>query len=154
MCERARASADICFRPPPPRSCIMHDCSEQINFQSRSLQKRDFIYLCSDIIPDVATVTASETAAQKRECIWSRADGRRRVYMCVCSHSFLTEPSPPTSLFPSCLLPPLSWISASSIWSRLWPCGVPGSRTSAAEATLSTDELSEHAPKSTGVIPT
>lgn len=45
-----------------------------------------------------------------------------------------------------------SWTPASSIWSRLWPCSVPGSGTLTAKALLSTDELSEHTPSPLCVI--
>lgn len=42
-----------------------------------------------------------------------------------------------------------SWTSASSIWSRLWPCSLPGSRTLTSKALLSTAELSESTPSVT-----
>lgn len=136
----------------------MHDCSEQINFQSHWLRKRDFIYMCWDIIPDVATVTASESAVWKRQRVQSWLVVHVVACVCACLVPFIYQWV--HSLFFFCLSiadsPPSvtsSWTSASGIWSRLWPCSVPGSRTLTAKALLSTDELSEHTPSPTSLIP-
>jgi len=127
VCVSVCSKAD-CYMPPPPTR-IMHDCSAQIYFQSSSVE---FIYLCSNTIPDVAPVTACEAI-----CVCPSSPIHLSVYPLPFA-SQAWPPPPPTT-------PPQVGRLASGIWCRLWPCSVPGSRT-LTKPLLSTDELLEHTP--------
>lgn len=77
----------------------------------------------------------------------------RQVAHVVCARVFACPFHFSATLLPfasHALIPPSPatrrWTPASSIWSRLRPCSMPGSRTLTAKASLSTDELSERTP--------
>lgn len=63
----------------------MHDRSDQIRFQSFTLEKRDFIYLCSDIILDVNSGgTDSAVRTGRVQCV-------NVCLVCVWFHSFFSS---------------------------------------------------------------
>lgn len=69
----------------------MHDCSEQINFQSSFLEKGDFIYLCPDIIPDVAAAVAARERVRGETLNLELAACRWCMYVCVYPVSFIFQ---------------------------------------------------------------
>lgn len=137
----------VCFSPPPPRSRIMHDCSEQINFQSSSLEKERFHLFVLRYYPWCCYSNCQQDHCAE-ETVNSELAGCRR-----CMYLFFNKSTP--YCFSSTVSPSTttaSWTPAYSIWSRLWTCSVPGSRTLTAKALLSTDELSERTPSPLCVI--
>lgn len=75
-----------------------------------------------------------------RWCMYAHVHLVPFIFQCVQCLLLLNPPSLPKHASTT------SWAPASSIWCRLWPCSMPGSRTLTAKALLCTDELSEPSP--------